>query len=115
MGVTLAAAELVALGGEPALELGDHSVDSGEILDRSARQGAVELVERALRRQRGGALDHGALELAPQLLLESPQLLTRNPVTARIVLGQLGLRLGAQPKRATDPLHIHSEHARSLT
>ena len=37
VGVALAARELVALGGQPALELGDDAVHGGEVLDRPGR------------------------------------------------------------------------------
>ena len=72
MGVALAASELVALGGQPALELGDDPVDRREVLGRAGGERAVELVQRALGRQGRGALDQVALELAAQVLLEAP-------------------------------------------
>ena len=40
------AARLVALGGEPALELHDDAVDGGEVLRGAGRERAVELVQR---------------------------------------------------------------------
>ena len=67
-------ARLVALRGEPALELGDDAVHGGEVLQRAGRQRAVELVERARRRQLLRALDLRALELAPQRALEAADL-----------------------------------------
>ena len=79
VGVALAALQLVALGGEPALELRDDPVDLGEVLDRAARQRAVELAERALGRKALGALDQVALELSSQVLLEAPELVSRDP------------------------------------
>ena len=114
VGVALATPQLMALGGQPALELGDDPVHGGEVLDRAARQRPVELVQRALGRQLGRALDQRALELAAQLLLEAAQLLARQALAARVVLGQVGLGLGAQPERAADALHVDAEHARAL-
>ena len=114
VGVALAALQLVALGRETALELGDHAVHRREVLDRAGRERAVELGQRPLRRQARRALDQVALELAPQVLLEAPQLLAREPFAARVVVGQVGLRLGAQPERAADPLDVDAEHARAL-
>ena len=61
-----------------------------------------------------GALDQVALELAAQVLLEAPQLIAGQPGTARVVLRELGLGLGAQAERAADPLHVDAEHARAL-
>ena len=106
--------ELVALGGQAALELGDDPVHGGEVLDRPGGQRAVELVQRPLGRQARGALDQVALELAAQVLLEPPQLVAGDAVAARVVLGQVGLRLGSQAERAADPLHVDAEHARAL-
>ena len=62
MGVALAALQLVALGGETALELCDDLVDLREILDGARGKGAVELVERTLRREARCALDQIAFE-----------------------------------------------------
>ena len=45
MGVARAAFELVALGGQPALELRHHAMDRGQVLDRPGGQGAVEFGE----------------------------------------------------------------------
>ena len=72
MRVTLAASELMALGGEATLELGDYPVDRREVLDRAGGKRAVELVQRPLGGQGRGALDQAALELAAQVLLEAP-------------------------------------------
>ena len=58
-----------------------------------------------------GPLDHRALELAPQVRLEPAELLAGGAVTARVVLGQVRLRLGPQAERAADPLHVDAEHA----
>ena len=71
------AARLVALGGEPALELHDDAVDRGEVLGGAGRERAVELVQRPRRRQRLGALDLRALELAAQVGLEAADLVAR--------------------------------------
>ena len=114
MGVALAPLELVPLGGEPALELGDDAVHGGQVLDRAGGKRAVELGQRPLRRQRGGPLDQPALELAAQVLLEAPQLLARDALAAGIVVGEVGLGLGAQAERAADPLDVDAEHARAL-
>ncbi len=65
VGVALAPLQLVTLGGEATLELGDDPVDGGQVLDRAGGQRAVELVQRALGREARGALDQVALELAP--------------------------------------------------
>ena len=35
-------------------------------------------------------------------------------VAARVVLGEVGLRLGPQAQRAADPLHVDAEHAGAL-
>ena len=92
--------QLVALGGEPALELRHHPVDRRQVLDRAARERAVELVQRPLRRQRRGPLDHRPLELAAQLLLEATQLLARDPVAARVVVaaGRAAARRAARAR-----------------
>jgi hypothetical protein len=61
----------MALGGEATLELGDHSVDRREVLDRPGGERPVELVQGPLGGQGRGALDQAALEFAAQMLLES--------------------------------------------
>ena len=114
MRVALVAAQLVALRGEPPAQLRHDPVHGGQILDRPARQRAVEVGQRALRRQRLVALDLGALELAPQRLLEAPQLLARDAVAARIVRRQLRLGLGPQAQRPADALDVDAEHAGAL-
>jgi hypothetical protein len=103
------AAVLLALGLQPALELGDDAVHGSEVLQRSRRQRAVELVERALGRQGLRALDLPALELAAQHRLEAAQLVARQPVAARVVGRQVGLRLGAQAHRTADALHVDAD------
>ena len=75
---------------------------------------AVELVKRPLGRQRRRPLDQVALELTAEVLLEAPQLIPRESVTARIVGRQLGLGLGSQPEGAADSLHVDAEDARPL-
>src|SRR4051812_42221548 len=110
----LAPARLVALRGQAAAQLGHDAVHGGEVLQRAAGQRAVELVERARRRQRLGALDLRALELAAQQRLEAAQLLARQPLPARVVGRQLGLGLGAQAQRAPDALHVDADDARAF-
>jgi hypothetical protein len=109
-------AGLVALGGEPALELHHHAVHGGEVLQRARRQGAVELVQRPRRRQCLRALDLRALELAAQVLLEAPDLLARERLARRLglVLLHRAAGLRAQTERAADALHVDAEHARAL-
>src|SRR5205085_9955857 len=82
MRVALAAPQLVALRGEAALELGDHPVDGREVLDRSTGQRPVELAERPLWGEAGGALDQVPLQLAAQVPLEAAKLLPGRAVTA---------------------------------
>ena len=82
-GVRAPPARLVPLRREPALELRDDAVHGGEVLQRPGRQRAVELVERPRGRKRLVALDLGALELAPQLLLEAPDLVARERLARR--------------------------------
>ena len=77
VGVAGVAAALLALGGEAALELRHDAVDGGEVLRGAGRERAVELVQRARRRQRLRALDLRALELAPQVGLEAADLVAR--------------------------------------
>ena len=115
MRVALAAARLVALGGEAALELGDDAVDGGEVLQRPGGQRAVELGQRPRRRERLGALDLRALELAPQVRLEAADLVARqSQLLARDVLLHRATGLGAQAERAADPLDVDPEHAGPL-
>ena len=109
-----AALELMALGGEAALELGDDPVHGGEILDRPGRQRAIELGQRALGRQARRALDQAALQLSSEVGLEAAQLLAGDAVAAGIVGRQVGLGLGAQAQRPADPLDVDAEHPRAL-
>src|SRR3954463_15854711 len=81
--VALAAAGLMPLRGQPALELGDDTVHRGEVLQRPGGQRAVELGQRARRRQRLRALDLRALELTPQRRLEAADLLAREAFDLR--------------------------------
>ena len=85
MRVAIVALELVPLGGEASLQLRDHSVDGGEVLDRARGERAIELVERALGREARGALDQVSLELTPQVLLEFSQLISRTPSKTTLV------------------------------
>ena len=80
------------------------------------RQRAVELVQRPRRRQRLRALDLRALELAPQQLLEAPDLVARQRRRRRLAvdLAHRPAGLGAQPERAADALDVDAEHARAL-
>ena len=114
MGVALDALELVSLGRKPPLELRDDPVDRREVLDRPRRQRPVELGQRALGRQARGPLDQVALELAAELLLEAAQLVAADALAPRIAFGEVRLRLGSQPERTADPLHVDAEHARAL-
>ena len=75
--VPAAPARLVALRRQPALELHDDAVHRGEVLQRAAGERPVELVQRPRRRQRLGALDLRALELAAQVQLEAADLVAR--------------------------------------
>ena len=45
------------------------------------------------------------------MLLEPAQLLARKPVSARVVIWEVGLGLAAQPERAADPLYVDAKHA----
>src|SRR3712207_8158692 len=47
-----AAAHLVALRGEPALQLRDHAVHGGEVLERTRGKRPIELAQRLRRRKR---------------------------------------------------------------
>ena len=107
-------AALLALRLQPTLELRHDAVHGREVLERAARQRAVELVERPLGRQRLRALDLLALQLAAQQLLEPAQLVARQPVAAGIVLVEVRLRLGAQPERTADALHVDADDPRAL-
>jgi hypothetical protein len=113
--VALAPAALLALRLQPPLELGDDAVHGREVLQRPGRQRAVELVERARRRQRLGALDLRALELLAQQRLEAADRVAGEALGPRVVGRQVGLRLGAQAERAPDALHVDADDARALT
>ena len=111
--VAVVAAGVLALRGQPALELHHDAVDGGEVLGRAARQRAVELVQRPRRRQRLRALDLRALELAAQEGLELADLVAgerhlgraalaldealRAPSAARASGGCAGRRRRARP------------------
>ena len=87
----------------------------GEVLQRPGRQRAVELVQRPRRRQRLRALDLRALELAPQQLLEAPDLVAGERRRRRGVgLARRAAGLRAQPERAADALDVDAEHAGAL-
>ena len=105
----------LALGRQPPLELGDDPVHGGEVLERAARQRAVELVQRPRRRQLPRALDQRRARARGAAAARSGAAASRgSAVAARVVLGQVGLRLGAQAERAADPLHVDADHARAL-
>ena len=106
--------QLVALGGEAPLELSDHTVDGGQVLDRAGGEGAVELVQRALGGEAGGALDQVALEFAPEVLLELSELISRQAFVPGIVFGQVGLGLGSQAEGSSYALHVDAEDAGAL-
>ncbi len=65
---------LVAEGRQAPLHLRDRPVDGREVLGRARRQRPVELGQRARWRQRRGALDQVAFELAPEVALEAVEL-----------------------------------------
>jgi hypothetical protein len=48
------------------------------------------------------------------VLLEAAQLLPGRAVPPRVILGEVGLRLGPQAQRAADSLYVHAEHPRAL-
>ena len=77
--------ELMALRGEAPLQLGDDPMDGGEVLNRAARQGAIELVQRALGREAGRALDQVSFKFASEVLLEFSELVSRYTVVPRVV------------------------------
>ena len=104
-------ARLKALRRKPTTQLRDHAVHCGEIGQRPRRQCPVQLAERSRRGQAPRALDLRALQLPAQQGLEAAQALARQAIVAGVVSGELGLRLGAQPQRAADALHIHADHA----
>jgi hypothetical protein len=113
--VALVALGVLALGREPALELHHDAVDRGQVLRGAARERAVELVQRPRGRQRLGALDLRAFELAAQMRLEAADLLAgqRQLLLRALALDQPG-RLGLQAEGAPDPLDIDAQHARAL-
>ena len=111
IGTAAAPALLVPERREAALELGHGAVHGGEVLRGAGGQRAVEVGERARRRQPLGALDQVALELAAQVALELVQALA---VERRHLLLGLGPRLGLEPERAPDALHVDADHARAL-
>ena len=114
VGVAAVAAVLHPLRGQAPAQLGDDAVHRREVGQRAGGQRAVELAERARRRQVARALDLRALELAAQQRLEAPQRLARQAVAARVLRRQLRLGLGAQAERAADALHVHADHPRAL-
>jgi hypothetical protein len=72
---------------------------------------SVELAERLGRRQRPRALDHLALELATDVLLELLKAVARHGIR----VGAVGARaVASEPERAPDPLHVHADHAGAL-
>ncbi len=102
----------MAEGRDPLLELGDGAVDRGEVLGGAGRQRAVELGERASRGELARALDHPALELAPQVALE---LLDALAVEGHRLVVALGAApLGLEAERAADPLDVDADDARAL-
>ncbi len=107
-------ARLQPLRGQPPAQLGHDAVDGRQVRERARRQRAVQLAQRPRGRQRAGALDLRALELAAQQRLEAAQRLARQPVAPRVLRWQLGLGLGTQPERPADALHVHADDARAL-
>ena len=114
--VAAVAARLVALGGEPALELRDDAVDRGEVLRGAGRQRAVELVERA-RRAAAPACARSARARARAAGSASKRRIwsrvSGNSCARALALDEAA-RLGAQPERAADPLDVDAEHAGAL-
>src|SRR5262249_8281700 len=93
----------------------DHAVDGGEVLGGAAGQGAIELVQRARRRQRLRAFDLCALELTSEEGLEAADLLAgqRQLGGGALALDEVA-GLGAQAERAADALDVDAEHAGAL-
>src|SRR6202034_519169 len=110
--VTLAPARLAAATGKAPAQLRDDAMHRRKVCGRTARQGPVELAERSRRRQRLGALDLRALELAAQHRLDPRQRLALEAPFARVGLAAL-LSLAAQPEGSADPLDIDAEDAGS--
>ncbi len=101
--------DLVAQGGDPALQLGDRPVDGGEVLGGARRQRAVELGQRAGGRQLAGALDRRPLQLAAQMLLELAHEVAIELDPAGAVAAP-----ALEAEVAPDPLHVDADHARAL-
>ena len=112
MRVATPPALLVAFGRKPAFECCDHAMDSREVLDRTRRQRSIELGQRWFRRQGRCARDRVALELAAQVALESPELLSWQTPVDGIVGRQVRLGLRPQPQRPADPLYVDPDDAR---
>src|SRR5205807_2891205 len=104
---TSSSSKLVPLRGESPLQLSDDAVDGREVLQRPARERAIELAQRLRRRQRLGALDQLALELSTQVTLELAQALPRHRIRVR-QRRALATRLPLQVERAADPLHVEA-------
>ena len=77
--------ELMSLRGEAPLQLRDDPMDGREVLDRTGREGAIELVQRTLGREAGRALDQVSFEFASEVLLEFSELVSRYTVVPRVV------------------------------
>ena len=101
----------VAQRGETALELRHRPVHGRQVLGGAGRKRAVELGERAGRRELLGALDQRPLELASQMALETVDSLA---VDRRAVGVLLAGRLRLEPERAADALDVDADHARAL-
>ena len=85
-------------------------MDLGQVLQRSARQRAIEVVQRFGRGQALGALDQAALQFAPQHRLEAADVVA----VERVGVAGLLARLLTQLQRSPDPLHVDADHAGAL-
>jgi len=85
-----------------------------KVLGRAARQGAVQLGERARGGQGGGALDQVAFKLATQMALKAAELVAIDWHELGGAVGEGGLRPGGEPERAADPLHVDADYAGTL-
>ena len=114
--VALAPAQLVALGRQPALELGDDAVHGGEVLQRPARQRAVELVQRPRGRQRLRCARSGARSSSRRRCASKRRscVARQTPSRARVVLraGRAGARRAGPSARrmrcTSTPMHARA-------
>ncbi len=115
VGVALAAAQLAALGRQPALELGDDPVHrrrgpgpgppAATGRGRSAAAWAAGSAVRSIRSRSSSR----------RRCCSNRRSWSRGTPSRRgSSSGSVRLRLGAQAERAADPLHVDAEHARAL-